>query len=118
MTTVRQILESKGYGSISVSPEEFILSALKKMADKNIGSVLVMKDDKLVGIFTERHYARNFPVQGSHAAEAKGGDIMEIHVPCIEPDESIETCMERMTRERVRHLPVVDGSRVVGIVSI
>jgi len=118
MTTVHEMLVSKGHGFIAVSPEEFVLSAMKKMADKDIGSLLVMNGGKLVGIFTERHYARKFGLQGGNPADARVRDMMEANVACIEPAESIETCMERMTRKRVRHLPVVDGGRVMGVVSI
>jgi len=118
MTMIRNVLRFKGHGVYSVSPTATVYDAIKMMADKNVGSLLVMDGDKLVGIFTERHYARNVVLKGRTSPHTLVGEIMNPQVVCVSPDETVEACMALMTAKRVRHLPVIDGTRVVGIVSI
>ena len=88
------------------------------MADKDVGCLLVMTDDKLVGILSERQYARDVMLKGRTSPTTLVGEIMEPYVVCVGPDDTVETCMALMTERRVRHLPVVDDDRVIGIVSI
>ncbi len=118
MTTINQLLKVKGRDYFSVGPEETVYAAIKLMADHDVGSLLVMDGDVLVGIVTERHYARDIVLKGRTSPQTLVRNIMETEVVCDEPDEPVEACLELMTQERVRHLPVIDGDRVVGIVSI
>ncbi|HFD38718.1 MAG TPA: CBS domain-containing protein [Anaerolineae bacterium] len=116
--TARDILRSKGSDIWSVPPEATVYEALRLMADKNIGAVLVMEGDRLLGIFSERDYARKVDLLGKRAADTPVQTIMTGRVVCVRPDETIEECMALMTDKRVRHLPVVEDERVVGLVSI
>ena len=116
--TARDILRSKGSDIWSVPPEATVYEALRLMADKNIGAVLVMEGDRLLGIFSERDYARKVDLLGKRAADTPVQTIMTERVVCVRPDETIEECMALMTDKRVRHLPVVEDERVVGLVSI
>ena len=118
MTTINQLLNVKGHGYLSVGPDETVYVALKLMADEDVGSLLVMDGDALVGIVTERHYARDVMLKGRTSPQTLVRDIMETEVASVEPNETVEACLRLMTEERVRHLPVVAGGRVVGIVSI
>ncbi len=116
--TARDILRSKGSDIWSVPPGATVYEALRLMADKNIGAVLVMEGDRLLGIFSERDYARKVDLLGKRAADTPVQTIMTRRVVCVRPDETIEECMALMTDKRVRHLPVVENDRVVGLVSI
>jgi CBS domain-containing protein len=118
MTTIDQLLKVKGHDYLSVGPDETVYAAVREMADKDVGSVLVMDGDALVGIVTERHYARDVMLKGRTSPQTLVRDIMQTQVPRVEPDETVEACLKLMTDERVRHLPVVAGGCVVGIVSI
>jgi CBS domain-containing protein len=118
MTTINQLLKVKGQGYLSVGPDETVYEAIKLMADEDVGSLLVMDGDALVGIVTERHYARDVILKGRTSPQTLVRDIMETEVACVEPDETVEACLRLMTEERVRHLPVVGAGRVVGIISI
>ncbi len=118
MDTVRQLLDKKGQEVWSVNPDDSVFDAIKKMASKNIGSLVVLVDDHIVGIITERHYARNVILEGKSSLETPVRDIMTTPVVCARTDQTIPECMAVMTKERVRHLPVVDQNRVVGLVSI
>ncbi len=118
MTTINQLLKVKGQGYLSVGPDETVYEAIKLMADEDVGSLLIMDGDALVGIVTERHYARDVILKGRTSPQTLVRDIMETEVACVEPDETVEACLRLMTEERVRHLPVVGGGRVVGIISI
>lgn len=117
MTLLNQILNVKGHEVFSIRPAETVYAAIKLMADKDVGSLLVMDGTRLVGIFTERQYARDVMLKGRTSPQTLVQDIMETPV-AVEPDETVEACLAVMTEERVRHLPVIDGDRVVGIVSI
>ena len=118
MTTINQLLVSKGSDIYFVSPTQSVYEAIAVMAERDIGSLLVMEGDMLVGIFTERQYTRNVILKGRTSPQTRVHDIMEPNVVVIEPDDTVEWCMALMTKKRVRHLPVLDDGRVVGIVSI
>ena len=118
METVQQLLDEKGHEVWSVHPDDSVFDAIKKMADKEIGSLVVLEDDKIVGIITERRYARNVILKGKSSLETPVRDIMATRVFCTRTDQTIEECMAVMTDKRIRHLPVVDQKRLVGLVSI
>ena len=115
--TVREML--KGKSTIySVAPDDTVLDALRLMADKNIGAVLVLSDQKVEGIFSERDYARKVILLGKTSRETLVSEIMTTKVICVEPDWTADQCMALMTDKRIRHLPVMEQDRLVGIVSI
>ena len=118
METVRQLLDKKGHEVWSVHPDDSVFDAVKKMADNNIGSLVVLVDDQIVGIITERHYARRVILEGKTSPETSVRDIIATSVVCARTDQTISECMAVMTEKRVRHLPVVDQKRLVGLVSI
>ncbi len=116
--TVRQLLNSKGHDVWWVTPDTLVFDALKLMADKDIGAVLVMEDGKLVGIFSERDYARKVILRGKSSKETTVGELMSRNVVFVSPDQTLEECMVLMTERHIRHLPVVEDGRVVGIITI
>jgi CBS domain-containing protein len=118
MKNVKQILDAKGYDIWSVSPAESVLDSLKMMADKRVGALLVMEGDKLVGIVTERDYARKVILEGKSSADTTVREIMSSKVLCVSPERSVDECMALMTDKRARHLPVVDQKQVIGVLSI
>ena len=118
MTTVKHILDKKGRRVHSIRPEASVFDALRIMAEKNIGSLLVLEDAKLVGIITERIYAREIALKGRTSAQTLVRDVMSTTMICVRPDQTVEECMAVMTRKTVRHLPVLEQGEVVGIVSI
>ena len=118
MTTVRQLLDQKGSKIWSIHPDATVFDAVAKMAEKDIGSLVVMDGDELVGIITERHYARNVVLKGKTSPATLVRDIMERHVVIARPEQSVDQCMVLMSEKRVRHLPVFEGNNPIGIVSI
>jgi len=118
MTTVAQILQGKGNDVWSVSPATVVYNALKAMAEKNVGALLVLEGDELRGIFSERDYARKVILEGKSSREIPVEEIMSPEVFTVSPQQSVEECMALMTDKRVRHLPVVEGGRVIGVISI
>ena len=116
--TARHIIQQKGRSVWTIDPDATVLDALAKMAEKDVGSLAVMDGEKLVGIITERHYSRNVILKGKRSATTFVKDIMEQNVVHVRPDQSVELCMALMTEKRVRHLPVVEGDKMIGIVSI
>ncbi len=116
--TVRHLLEQKGRTVWTVDPDATVFDALAKMAEKDVGSLVVMDGEKLVGIITERHYSRNVVLKGKTSPTTLVRDIMERNVIHVRPEQSVELCMALMTEKRVRHLPVLDGKKVIGIVSV
>jgi len=118
MVTVRQLLNQKGAAVRSIAPDATVFDAIARMAEHNIGSLLVMDGDEIIGIVTERHYARGVVLKGKSSPSTSVQDIMERSVVCVGPEQTVEQCMVLMSDKRVRHLPVVDGTKVVGILSI
>ena len=112
------MLDQKGRNIWSIHPDATVFDAIAKMAEKDIGSLLVMDGEELVGIITERHYARNVVLKGKTSPATPVRDIMERHVVIAQPEQSVDQCMAVMSEERVRHLPVFDGEKLIGIVSI
>jgi CBS domain-containing protein len=118
MRKVSQILQGKEMRVVSVAPDAPVVEMLRLMAEQHTGSVLVMRGDELVGIATERDYARKVALQGRTSATTPVHQIMSSPVVCVTPAHSVNDCMEIMTDRHVRHLPVKDGGAVVGMVSI
>jgi len=118
MPTAHDILRSKGHAVRSVRPTDTVLAALGVMAEHDIGAVLVLDGERLAGIFTERDYARKVVLAGRSSKDSPVSAVMTAHVVCVAPHRSVDECMGLMTEKRVRHLPVVDHKRVVGVVSI
>ena len=118
MSTVRQILHNKSADVCSISPQASVFEALKLMAEKDIGALLVLDNDKLMGIFSERDYARKVVLQGRSSKTTTVGVLMTPTMICVTGEQTVEECMALMTKNRVRHLPVVENEKLVGIVSI
>jgi CBS domain-containing protein len=118
MYTVRHLLQQKGSTVWSIAPQASVYDALQLMADKNIGALLVMDKNKVVGMFTERDYARKVVLQGRSSKTTTVGELETTHVLYVNPDDSIENCMALMTEKRLRHLPVMENEELVGLVSI
>jgi len=118
MKLVKHLLDTKGRHVISVSPDASVLDAIITMAEKGIGSLLVMEDDNLRGIITERDYARKVIVKGRSSKTTLVSEIMSTTVLTTSSGQSVNECMELMTERRIRHLPVLDENRVIGLISI
>ena len=118
MTTVQQLLNAKGQDIYFVHPDDMVLDALKIMEKENVGSVLVKEGDMLVGIFTERHYARNVFLKGRASPKTPIREVMKSKVICVAPEQTVEACMGLMTENRFRHLPVLRDEQLVGVISI
>ena len=118
MTTVKDVLDRKGRNVSSISPDASVFYALKMMADNNIASLVVLEDGKLVGIITERLYAREIILKGRTSPGTFVREVMSTRVIYARPDQSVQECMAVMTARGVRHLPVLENERLVGIVSI
>lgn len=115
--TAQELLARRPTGIVSVDPDDDVLKTLRLMAEKHIGAVLVMRGEKLVGILSERDYARKVEVVGRTARETKVRDIMTVNVLFVNPSHTVDQCMAMMTEKRVRHLPVLENERVVGVLS-
>jgi len=118
MTTVRKLLEGKGRAIFSVEPQAAVLDAIRLMAEHHVGALVVMRGAALEGIVSERDYARKVILRGRSSADTPVRDIMSSPVLTVSLDTSVQQCMQLMTDRHVRHLPVLDGARVVGMVSI
>ena len=118
MTIVRQLLERKPAALFSVEPETPVLEAIRAMAEHGIGALLVMTDRRLVGIVSERDYARKVILLGRASADTPVADIMSTPVITVQPNDTVQKCMQLMTDRHVRHLPVTDADKVLGMVSI
>ncbi len=118
MATVKQLLQGKGHDIWSVGPEASVYDAIVMMADKDVGALVVMEGDSLVGVFSERDYARKIALKGRSSRDTKTKEIMTSRVAYVRPEQSVQECMALMTEKRIRHLPVVDGGQVLGIISI
>ncbi len=118
MITIRQLLDQKGPEVVSIHPDATVFDAIAKMAEHDIGSLIVIEQGGIIGIITERHYARNVALKGKASPTIPVREIMEKNVVTARPNQSVEECMALMTEKRVRHLPVTEAGTLVGIVSI
>ncbi|UCH65920.1 MAG: CBS domain-containing protein [Ignavibacterium sp.] len=118
MQTIREILDKKGSEVYSVTPDSTVFEALTLMADKNIGAVLVLEGDKLVGIMSERDYARKIALKGKFSKEVPVKEIMSAKVICVGPDQTIDNTKAIMISKRIRHLPVLEEDKLIGLISI
>lgn len=118
MKTLKQLLDDKGRDVWTISPDMSVYDAVKLMAEKEIGALLVVEGEKPVGMVTERDYARKVTLRGKTSQEALVSEIMTTHVLCARPEQSVEECMAIMTEKRVRHLPVIENGKLIGMVSI
>jgi CBS domain-containing protein len=118
MGHVKKILHAKGNMVYSVGPDATVYSAIELMCEKNIGGLLILENEKLLGIFTERDYARKLILKGKSSKEAKIKELMTSDVITVTPHTNIDECMATMSAKRIRHLPVVEDGKVVGMISI
>jgi CBS domain-containing protein len=117
-TTIRHILEVKGQDVWSTTPEASVFDALRMMSDKDVGALLVLQGEQMVGIMSERDYARKVVLLGKTSRDTRVEEIMSKKVFTIHPDQTVEEAMELMNSKRIRHLPVVDGEKMLGMISI
>lgn len=118
MTIVRHILDKKGQFVWTIRPDDTVFAAIEEMARKDVGALVVVENDDPIGIFTERHYARNVFLKGRSSPTTVVRDVMRTGFAYVMPDRTIEECMAITTVERVRHLPVMDDGNLVGLISI
>jgi CBS domain-containing protein len=118
MTTIGQVLQTKGHDFFAISPQETAYEALEIMADKDVGALLVIEGGKLAGVFSERDYARKVILKGKSTQSTTVGELMSSPPICADPALTIRGCMALMTRNHIRHLPIVDKGAIIGIVSI
>ena len=115
---IRSVLEFKGHDVFSVDPQTSVYEAIETMADRGIGALLVMSGDKLVGLISERDYARKIILKGRSSRDTRVEEVMSSPVVCAGPSDTVDDCMRIMTANRIRHLPVADGGRILGVLSI
>ncbi len=118
MSTVRQLLRRKQPEIWTIGPRASVYEALELMADKDVGALLVLDEDRLEGVFSERDYARKVALRGRRSRETRVGELMTQTIYYVTPEQTVEECLALMTERRVRHLPVLDGGKLVGLVSI
>lgn len=118
MKTIKEILEAKGSEVWTIAPDASVMDAISLMAEKEVGALVVTEDGKLVGIISERDYARKVILKGRASRDTRVQEIMAKRVICTQPDQSVDECMALMTEKRVRHLPVMSDGQLVGIVSV
>ena len=118
MIAVRDILQRKGNQIWSVAPDSTVYDALMLMAEQNVGALLVLDGEKIVGIFSERDYARKIILKGKASKETSVDEIMTSEVTTVYPGQPVEECMALMTDKRIRHLPVLEGEKLAGLISI
>jgi CBS domain-containing protein len=118
MIKIGQLLSAKGHDAWSISPDAPVFDALELMAEKDIGALLVLENEKLVGIISERDYARKVILKGKSSINTPVREIMTSEVITIQKEQTIENCMELMTNHRIRHLPVYEGNNLIGVISI
>ena len=118
MSTVSKVLKKKGSEVLAVPPDTLVFSAIEKMAEISAGTALVMEDDQLVGLFSERDFIRKLYLEEKYGQGVKVSEIMSTTLTTVTPDEELENCMATMTSKRIRHLPVCEEGKVVGIISI
>jgi CBS domain-containing protein len=115
---IREILAHKGSNVWSVTPESTVLEAIQMMADKNVGALLVAKEGRLLGVLSERDYTRKIVLKGRSSRDTPVRDILSGHVVSVSPEHTVDECLRLMTEHRVRHLPVMDGTKILGVISI
>jgi CBS domain-containing protein len=118
MTIVSQILQAKGSRTWTVSPKSTVYDAVNLMAEHDIGALVVVENDNVVGMFSERDYSRKIILHGKSSKDTQVDEIMTHEVLCISPDQSVAKCMALMTEKRIRHIPVLDRGQLVGVISI
>ncbi len=118
MITVKDILHAKGHDVLSITPDATVYEALKIMADKNVGALVVLDGETVAGLLSERDYARKVILHGKSSREIQVREIMTSRVYYMRPEHTVQDCMAQMTDKRVRHLPILDGDRLVGVISI
>ena len=116
--TAHHLLDKKGHDVWSIRPEDFVFDAIQEMAVKNVGALVVLKNGKLVGIISERDYARKVILQDKSSHKTRVRDIMTSHVICGRPDQTIDECMAVMTEKRMRHLPILHEKELVGMITL
>lgn len=115
---IREILNQKGSMVWSITPETTVLDAIKLMAEKNVGALLVTREKRLVGVLSERDYTRNVVLKGRASKDTPVREIISGRVISVSPDHTVQECMRLMTEHRIRHLPVVEGNEILGVISI
>lgn len=118
MKTLKQLLEVKGREVYSIAPDAQVIDAIKLMADKSVGALIVMEGGRIVGILSERDYARKVILHGKSSHDLQVREIMTSKVITVQPGQTVEECMALMTDKRIRHLPVTEGERLIGVLSI
>ncbi len=118
MKTVKQLLQGKAAGVCLIGPEAPVIDALRLMAEREIGALVVVNGEKLAGILSERDYARKVMLLGKSSRDTPVREIMTTRVICVSPQRTVEECMALMTEKRIRHLPVLEGGKLIGVLSI
>jgi CBS domain-containing protein len=118
MNTISSILARKGTDTISVTPQTTVLDALRIMAEKNIGSVMVIENGKYLGLVSERDYSRKVILKGKHSDDTTVAEIMSSDLPSVTPRDSVEHCMSLMTKNNIRYVPVFENEKLVGLISM
>ncbi len=118
MITVKEILKDKDGGMLTISPQDTVYRALEIMAEKDLGALVVVEGGKVVGLFSERDYARNIVLKGKSSKDTLVKDLMNANPCFVRPEHTLNDCMALITEKRTRHLPVLEGEKLVGIVSI
>jgi len=116
--TISAIMNHKSGEVFSISPDAMVFEAIEMMAKKNVGALLVMEQERLVGVISERDYTRKVFLRGKHSRETKVAEIMSTNLTVTHPREPVEKCLRLMTDKHIRHLPVMDGDKVIGVISI
>jgi CBS domain-containing protein len=118
MKKVKDILAAKGRQVWTVKPDATVFQALERMAEKNVGALVVLDGERLIGVLSERDYARKIILEGRTSRQTRVREIMSDEVICVDAERTIEECMAVMTHRRIRHLPVLEGDRLAGVISI
>ena len=118
MKNVEQMLEGKGQGLVSIAPDATVFDALMLMAQADVGALVVLEGEMLAGIFSERDYARKVALLGKSSKETQVREVMTDKVLCVRPDQTVQQCMALMTDKHIRHLPVLDHKKVIGVISV
>jgi CBS domain-containing protein len=118
MKSIRQLLQGKPGGLCTIDPDASVLDALKLMAEKNVGALLVVKNDRLAGVLSERDYARKVVLLGKSSHDTRVREIMTERPVCVQPGNTVEDCMALMTDRHIRHLPVIENGKLIGVLSI